>query len=140
VARCEALRDLFALALSLIMIGREECLGMGMSWKEFAMATSYEVTCIMKRKLPHNSDYQITHIGGQTPQGKGWRLSMQEAMSGCMNGKWQFFMTVDGKRRDLQVGIDKEGSRCLQAKDEDTDQPALLKLTECKSHKDEILT
>ncbi len=67
---------------------------------------------------------------------------MQEALSGTVEGKWQFFLTVGGKRLDLQVGMDRDGSRCLRGKDDHTDESALLNLPECdyrRAHKDDVL-
>jgi hypothetical protein len=95
------------------------------------MCTSHEVTCIVKGN-GHNGRPTVSHIGGQTPEGRGWRMPMTEAFDGILKGRWIFFITVEGKRHDLRVTVDRDGARYLAVKDEAASGSGLIELPECK--------
>src|SRR3954468_1300680 len=88
------------------------------------MTTTHEVTCIGK-SLNHTKQHHLTHLGGQTPTGRGWRVSVAEAIKGIVAGKWRFFVTLSGRPSFVMVAVDREGSRYLRLED---DQPGLERL------------
>jgi len=94
------------------------------------MATSHEVTCVGKVN-GHDGDPKISFIGGQTPEGRTWRIPLAEAVDGILQGRWVFFITADGKRRDLRVTVDNDGSKYLAIKDESAGNAKLIGLPEC---------
>jgi hypothetical protein len=95
------------------------------------MASSHEVTCVST-----SGNHYVTHLGGRTPQGRGWRVSMQDAVEGVLHGRWVFFITADGKRQDLQVAIDQSGTKHLKVKDQ-PDGQSLMRLPNCQG-RDEL--
>jgi hypothetical protein len=92
------------------------------------MACSYEVTCVT-RSSQRGPD--VTHLGGQNPLGRSWRVSLKEAIDGIITGKWSFFVTVGGVKRNLVVAVSSMGSKYLKT-DIDPNRPEiLLSLPEC---------
>lgn len=92
--------------------------------------TSHEVTCITLNGRP-NIQERITHVGGQDPRGRLWRLTVGEAIQGIMEGKWEFFVNVDGTRQMLKIAYSQNGYRFLKAQGDAEEPTTLLGLSEC---------
>jgi hypothetical protein len=95
------------------------------------MVTSHEVTCISKTTNHDRKDH-LTHLGGQSPFGRGWRVTVAEAIKGILAGKWNFFVTIGGKPQPLRVAVDRDGSRYLKLDETDGTQ-GLTKLPVCSN-------
>ena len=89
-----------------------------------------EVKCINKsdRDNPHE---RIINIGGINPNGNRWKLTQQEAIQGIESGKWQFYVSVSGRRVNVIVAVSRYGNKYIKT-EADGDQPNnLLSLPEC---------
>jgi hypothetical protein len=95
------------------------------------MATSHEVMCVNKTSS-HDRPTHLSHLGGQTPQGRGWRVTVAEAIKGVLAGKWRFFAIIDGEQRSLVVAVDRDGSKYLKL-EESEDTHALMNLPPCST-------
>ena len=95
------------------------------------MATWYEVTCVVadSRSAPPAN---LTHVGGGTPRGRGWRLAIDEAIEGILEGRWQFFVSLGRTRHTLVVGMTKSGFKYLRGENDALDATILSTLPECK--------
>lgn len=95
------------------------------------MATWYEVTCIVADPRG-NPPTNLTHVGGGTPRGREWRLTIDEAIAGINEEKWQFFVSLGRTRHTLVVGTTKLGFKYLRSENDAQDMTILLTLPECK--------
>lgn len=94
------------------------------------MAVSVRVTCINKsdRSNPHE---RILYIGGVNPDGSRWKLSQQEAITAIEQGKYAFYVTVNGRTVNVIVAKSAYGHKYLKT-EADGEQPNnLLSLPEC---------
>ena len=96
------------------------------------MTTAHEVTCvsISNREDPY---LRVTHLGGQDPRGRLWRLTLNQAIEGILEGRWQFFVNVDGQRQSLTIDYSPTGYRYLRAESDPDEPVTLLTLNECKN-------
>lgn len=94
------------------------------------MANIFEITCITKNHRAHPQD-QVTHVGGINLRGRGWRLTRAEVIDGITSGRWSFYVTVNGERAPIVVGVNQIGSRYLTTPLDDGDPRTLLSLPEC---------
>lgn len=93
------------------------------------MADNVEVKCINKtnRTDPHE---RISHIGGINPDGKRWKLTVDEAIAGIESGKWQFYTSVNGKSVWVVIAT-HNGRKYLKTEADGAQQNNLLSLQEC---------
>jgi hypothetical protein len=97
------------------------------------MASRHQVQCVNKsdRQNPHE---RITHIGGRNGDGSSWKLTQQDAIKGIEDGKWQFYVSRDGRAVNVIVEVSRYGNKYLKT-EADGEQPNnLLSLPECPSH------
>ena len=94
------------------------------------MAFRVEVKCINKsdRFNPHE---RITHIGGQNPDGKLWKLTQEQAIEGAEQGKWAFFVNRGGRVANVVVAKSRYGHKYLKTEADGEQPDNLLSLYEC---------
>ena len=95
------------------------------------MAARQQITCINKseRLNPHE---RILSIGGFNADGKRWRISQEEAVSGIRDGSWAFFVDVNGKSVDVVVATSANNNFYIKTQADGVHPNNLLALTECK--------
>lgn len=94
------------------------------------MPARHEIRCVNKtdRYDPHE---RIKNVGGVNADGTRWRITQQEAVSGIESGKWNFYVTRNGRTVDVVVAVSRFGNKYIKT-EADGDQPNnLLSLPEC---------
>jgi hypothetical protein len=91
----------------------------------------HEVTCVTMASSTGDPLAGVTHIGGPSSRGRGWRMSVQEAIQGMLTGELGFFLERDNQRANLVVGYSKEGYRYLKVEGDENGSKVLLDLPEC---------
>jgi hypothetical protein len=92
------------------------------------MASRHQVSCINKR-IHGDPHERIENIGGVS-DGKQWKLSEDEAISGIESGKWAFYVSVGGRSVDVVVAAHK-GRKYLKTVADGYAPDNLLSLPEC---------
>ena len=94
------------------------------------MSTWHQITCITRVNHAEPA-LQITHVGGPNPKGRGWRLTLAEALEGMVSGRWSFFVIKDAQRIKLMVGVSQNGYRYIKSENENSVPHTLLELPDC---------
>ena len=91
----------------------------------------HEITCVLKNDGAQMHE-RIKSIGGVDPaDGKRWKLSQQDAITGIESGKLRFYVMVGGKAVPVIVAVNAWGNKYLKTQS-DREQPMnLLNLPEC---------
>lgn len=94
------------------------------------MATRHEIKCVNKtdRQDPHE---RIKAIGGQNPEGSFWKVSQDEAIQGIEAGKWNFFVSAQGRTVDVIVAVSRFGHKYIKTMADGEQPNNLLSLMEC---------
>ena len=94
------------------------------------MAVRHRIQSINKsdRYNPHE---RIINIGGVNADGKRWKITEIEAIKGIEEGKWLFFVNVDGKEVDVIIAVSQWGHKYLKTKADGEHPNNLLSLPEC---------
>ncbi len=93
------------------------------------MANKHQILCINKNDR-NNAHEKISHIGGKDANGKKWRITQKEAIEGIESGKWEFYVSVNGKTATVIV-IDSIYGKYIRTKKDSTEADNLLSLPEC---------
>ena len=94
------------------------------------MATRHQVSCINKRGDHHDPHERISHIGGVNHDNSRWRLTEDEAIKAIEDGKYEFFVSVNGKTVNVVVAKHKE-RKYLKTEPDGYSPDNLLSLPEC---------
>ncbi len=94
------------------------------------MAAKHEIRCIRKsdRYNPHE---RILRIGGINPDGSRWSLTQEEAIQGIEEGKWEFYVTQNGKTVDVIIAKSPYGNKYIKTVADGDHPNNLLSLPEC---------
>lgn len=94
------------------------------------MADSVRIECINKSDRP-NPHERILNVGGKNADGNRWKLTQEAAIKGIEEGKWRFWVSVNGQSVWVVVAVSRFGNKYLKT-EADGEQPNnLLSLPEC---------
>ena len=90
----------------------------------------HQVTCITKRGTHYSAHERISFIGGVNADNTRWKLSEDEAIKSIENGKYEFYVSVNGRTVDVIVAT-HNGRKYLKTRADDYSPNNLLSLPDC---------
>ena len=94
------------------------------------MAIEAQIKCINKTDR-YNAHERIKSIGGVNPDGKSWKLTIEDAIAGIEAGKWQLFVQVNGQKAKVIIAVSAQGHKYLKTENDGEQPNNLLSLPEC---------
>lgn len=92
------------------------------------MADTFQIMCINKPDR-RNRRERIQNVGG-VHNGQRWKITEDEAIQGIEDGRWQFFVSVNGNSTWVIVAT-HNGRKYLKTEADNTIVDNLLSLPEC---------
>lgn len=88
------------------------------------------IRCINKtnRMSAHE---RIAAIGGVNANGLPWHLLLDQAIAGVKDGRWRFYVDVNGKSVAVIIAISAAGREYLKTENDGEQPNNLLSLPEC---------
>ena len=96
------------------------------------MASRHEIKCVNKTDR-YNPLQRVKAIGGQNSTGEFWKLSQEEAIQGIEAGKWDFFVSAQGRPVNVIVAVSQFGHKYIKTVADGEHPNNLLSLMECIS-------
>lgn len=93
------------------------------------MQDRVQISCINKRGNHYNPHERISHIGGMS-NGRRWRLTEDQAINAIEQGKYNFYVSTNGRTVDVIVALHL-GRKYLKTVVDDYSPDNLLSLNEC---------
>lgn len=89
-----------------------------------------QISCINKTQR-QSAHERISHVGGLNPDGSRWKLPLDRAIQGTLEGKWKFYVSVNGKSVWVIVAKSAHGYPYLKTENDGEQPNNLLSLVEC---------
>lgn len=94
------------------------------------MAIDVQIQCINKTNRT-SAHERIHSVGGVNPGGARWKLTLDQAIAGIEEGKWSFFVSVNGRRVAVVIAKSAAGHKYLKTVADGEHPNNLLSLPEC---------
>lgn len=94
------------------------------------MSIEVQIHCINKSDR-HAADERIKNVGGINPDGKRWKLTVDEAIAGIEAGKWSFYTMEAGRKVRVIISESASGRKYLKTENDGEQPNNLLSLPEC---------
>jgi hypothetical protein len=92
--------------------------------------TRHQVNCINKRGSHYDAHERISHIGGPNDNGTRWKLTEEEAIKSIEEGKYQFYVSVNGRSVNIIIASHNR-RKYLKTESDDYSPNNLLNLSDC---------
>lgn len=90
---------------------------------------AYRIDCINKDDH-YNPHERIQNVGGPNDDGTRWRITLDEAINGILEGRWSFYVHAGGRSVNVIVA-EHEGRKYLKTEADGYSPDNLLSLPEC---------